>query len=303
MSASAISPRLFQRIAGLLREHAGMELGADKTYLLESRLTSVLRRFGLADYGALERALSPKPPKDLLDALIDAMTTNETLFFRDLRPFRFFSEQVLPELVERRAAAKTLRIWSAAASTGQEAYSLAICVEEFRPPLTGWRIDILGTDISTESLAAAERGRYSQFEVQRGLPTRLLIKYFTQKGSEWEVKEAIRRHVRFLRHNLLEPATRLGSFDVVFLRNVLIYMDQNARRRVVGHVAAAMAPGGYLFLGATETLREKGPFAMVPGHHAIYRLPPQEARAPERAAVEQARWPRPAAVAASPSGG
>ena len=288
MRPGGVTPVLFRRIAGLLRERAGMELGEDKLYLLETRLPPVLRRFGLRDYEDLARALDRGPEPALLDSLIEVMTTNETLFFRDLRPFRFLSERVLPEIAARNAATRRLRIWSAAASTGQEAYSLAICVEEQKSLFPGWQIEILGTDISSEAIAAAERGVYTQFEVQRGLPTRYLVRYFTQEGTSWRVRDSLRRLVRFARHNLLDSPARFGRFDVVFLRNVLFYMDAPARRRVLDHVAACLLPGGYLFLGATESLRESVPLERLPDQHAIFRRAESCAPAPRSTAASAA---------------
>ena len=200
------------------------------------------------------------------------MTTNESLFFRDGRPFEHFSRSMLPCLLARRGAERRLRIWSAAAATGQEAYSLAICVEELNPCPRDWTIEILGTDISEQALERARQGVYTQFEAQRGLSTQRLVKWFTQEPNGWRVKGQVARHVRFARHNLLADGRTHGVFDVIFVRNVLIYFDLETKRRVIANLARAIAGDGFLVLGGTETLLGVSDlFTAEPEERGIYR--------------------------------
>jgi chemotaxis protein methyltransferase CheR len=182
------------------------------------------------------------------------MLTNESFFFRDRIPFEHFRETVMPALLAARSAQRCIRIWCAAASTGQEPYSLAMCLKEFNRSLAGWRVDILATDLSTEVLEKARAGIYSQFEVQRGLPIQLLVKYFTQVGETWQIAPELRAMVQFRKFNLLQDFMQLGMFDVVFCRNVLIYFDQETKIGVFDRLSRSVERDGYLVLGAAETV-------------------------------------------------
>jgi len=218
--------------------------------------------------------------------IVEAMTTNESFFFRDIKPFDQFKTFVLPQLLRVRAATRSLRIWSAACSSGQEPYSLAMILTEMRAQLAGWRIEIVATDLSTEILDKAQAGLYTQFEVQRGLPIQLLVKYFKQSGDRWQIDEAIRKMVQFRTFNLLDDMGPLGRFDVVFCRNVLIYFDQPTKSAVLGRVARQLAPDGYLYLGGAETvLGITDRFAPVPDNRGIYGLTGSLAPAMKAAAV------------------
>jgi len=199
------------------------------------------------------------------------MTTNETLFFRDGRPFQQFADAILPRLIDARASRRRLRIWCAAASTGQEPYSIAMLIEEAGAKLAGWNIEILATDLSDDVLQRARSATYSQFEVQRGLPVQRLARFFRQHGTSWMLKEEVRRHVTFAKHNLLDDNRKLGQFDVVFCRNVLIYFDVEAKRRIIEQIATMLPSDGYLFLGGTETvLGITQTFEIVPEFRGVY---------------------------------
>ncbi|MFL5062929.1 MAG: CheR family methyltransferase, partial [Xanthobacteraceae bacterium] len=190
----------------------------------------------------------------LIVEVVEAMATNESLFFRDKIPFDHFREAIMPALLASRAQQRRIRIWCAAASSGQEPYSLAMALKEMGPQLAGWRTEILATDLSLEVLEKAKAGIYSQFEVQRGLPIQMLVKYFTQVGEMWQIAPDIRAMVQFRPFNLLQECSRFGIFDVVFCRNVLIYFDQETKIDVFDRLAKLMAPDGFLVLGAAETV-------------------------------------------------
>ena len=201
------------------------------------------------------------------------MTTNESFFFRDNRPFDQFKDIVLPHLLEARAARKQIRVWSAACSSGQEPYTLAMILKEEADKLAGWNIEIIATDLSTEILDKAKTGLYSQFEVQRGLPITLLMKYFTQEGEKWRIGDEIRKMVTYKPFNLLESPAQLGTFDVVFCRNVLIYFDQKTKGEVLERIAQIMPGDGFLYLGGAETvLGSSDSFEVLQGQRGIYRL-------------------------------
>ncbi len=238
----------------LLHRRSGLSLGTDKLYLAESRLGILCRRRDIEDIDTLMRQLRCGHDAQLETAVIDAMTTNETLFFRDRTPFDLFRNILLPEKLAANAAARSLRIWCAAVSSGQEAYSLAMLLNEMPERLAGWRIEILGTDISMDVLEKARSGIYSQFEVQRGLPIQMLLKHFSQRGDKWQISERLRTMVDFRQHNLLEPNDHLGCFDIVFCRNVLIYFDLDTKARALSRVAHRLMPDGALILGAAETV-------------------------------------------------
>ncbi|HEX9490388.1 MAG TPA: protein-glutamate O-methyltransferase [Stellaceae bacterium] len=244
----------FELLCRLLKERSGLLLASDKAYLLESRLLPVVRRRNMKSLDELVAVLRSRPEEELVRDVVEAMTTNESSFFRDLKPFDQFRDFILPELMKARAGKRTLRIWSAACSSGQEPYSLAMLLSEHKDKLAGWQIEIVATDLSSEILEKAQAGVYTQFEVQRGLPIQLLVKYFRQEGERWRIDPAIAAMVRFRCLNLLEDFTHLGHFDVVFLRNVLIYFDLQTKTSVLDRIPRVLQPDGYLYLGGAETI-------------------------------------------------
>ena len=246
-------PDEFDYVAKILKERSGLIITPDKAYLLESRLTPVARRRGLKGLDELMSGLR-SAGEDLLREVTEAMTTNESFFFRDIKPFDQFRTLVLPYLLDTRSSRRSFRIWSAACSSGQEAYSLAMILKEEASRLAGWKIEIVGTDISTEMLEKAKAGLYSQFEVQRGLPIQLLVKYFKKTNELWQIDPAIRAMVQFREYNLLHDLKPLGQFDVVFCRNVLIYFDQPTKTRVLDNIDRVTAEDGFLYLGGAETV-------------------------------------------------
>jgi len=248
-----VSPLDYDYLRKLLKERSGLLLSADKQYLVESRLTPVMRKVGLASLAELVMKLKGGNEELTVD-VVEAMTTNESFFYRDKIPFEHFRDAIIPQLMTARARERRIRIWCAAASTGQEPYSLAMTIKEMKDKLGGWRVDILGTDISTDVLEKAKAGVYSQFEVQRGLPIQLLVKYFTQAGDTWQIAPEIRAMVHYRPHNLLAEFAALGRFDIVFCRNVLIYFDQDTKSSVLNRIARQLEPDGYLVLGAAETV-------------------------------------------------
>jgi chemotaxis protein methyltransferase CheR len=235
----------------LLKERSGLLLSADKQYLIESRLLPLARRAGLTGIGDLVQAIRNGSEAVIVD-VVEAMTTNETFFFRDKLPFDHVRTTVLPELLRARESRRSLRIWCAAASTGQEPYSLAMIVKDMLP--AGWRAEIVATDLSLEVLEKARAGLYSQFEVQRGLPIQLLVKHFTQLGDVWQLNPDIRAMVQYRQLNLLHDFSHLGKFDIIFCRNVLIYFDQATKADVFGRMQRVSEADGCLFLGAAETV-------------------------------------------------
>ncbi|MCC7015727.1 MAG: protein-glutamate O-methyltransferase CheR [Rhodospirillales bacterium] len=266
-----MKPEDFEFMAALLRERSGLVLSSDKTYLLESRLIPVARKRGLKGLDGLADTIRRTRPEPLIRDVIDAMTTNESCFFRDIKPFDLFRDNVIPHLLAARADKKFFRIWCAAASTGQEPYSLAIILREQAARLAGWKCEIVGTDLSREVLERAKKGLYSQFEVQRGLPIRFLVKYFEKKEDQWQIKPEIRGMVQYRELNLLHDPNPLGAFDVVFCRNVLIYFDQPTKERILENISKLMPRDGMLFLGGAETiLGGCDKFKPLPGQRGVY---------------------------------
>ncbi len=258
---------------GILKERSGLVLTGDKDYLLESRLMPIARRHSLSSVAELVAMMRQPGSEGTQSDMVEAMTTNESFFFRDKTPFLNFTETMMPEILKSRATTKRLRIWCSAASTGQEPYSLAICLNEMSERLAGWQIEILGTDISGEVLEKAKTGLYSQFEVQRGLPIHMLTSYFTQVGDMWQINSAIRAMVNYREFNLLESFSTLGKFDIVFCRNVLIYFDQPTKSQVLDRIAAQMNPQSYLVLGAAETvIGLSGKYKSVPEKRGLYEV-------------------------------
>ena len=249
-----MTPQDFDYLRQLLRERSGLVLSVEKQYLAESRLLPVARRHGLTTLGELVGKLKAATAAPLSVEVVEAMTTNETFFFRDKLPFDQFRDTTLPALIAARVREKRLRIWCTAASTGQEPYSLAMMLKGMGAKLAGFRTEIIATDISGEVIERAKAGIYSQFEVQRGLPIQQLVKFFTQVGEAWQIAPEIRAMVQFRTLNLLKDFSALGTFDVVFCRNVLIYFDQDTKTEVLNRLARQMPKDGFLSLGAAETV-------------------------------------------------
>jgi len=273
MTALPLTTSDFDYISALVREHSAIVLETGKEYLVQSRLQPLAQQLGLRDISALVDRLKRGEPVLALQ-VVEAMATHETSFFRDMHPFDALRDVVLPELIGARAPQRTLRIWSAAASTGQEAYSIAITLREHFAELSDWKVSILATDLSSAVIDRAREGRYSQIEINRGLPAPILLKYFERDGAGWRARPEIRRMVEFRTLNLVRPWPALGRFDLIFLRNVLIYFDVTTKREVLANVRKLMAPDGYLFLGSAEsTLQYDSSFAKTSAPRAAaYRL-------------------------------
>jgi chemotaxis protein methyltransferase CheR len=274
-----MTPLDYDYLQKILKDRSGLMLSADKKYLLESRLLPLARKIGVAGISDLVAKMKAGG-EALIRDVVEAMTTNETFFFRDKTPFDHFKDSVIPELVRARAERRALRIWCAAASTGQEPYSLAMILREMGAALSGWRIEIVATDLSPEVLEKSKSGLYTQFEVQRGLPIQMLVRHFTQVGAMWQLNADIRSLVQFRQFNLLQDFSGLGKFDVIFCRNVLIYFDQATKTDVFNRLAKVNEPDGYLFLGAAETvvgLTER--YRICPNRRGVY-LPSAAAARP-----------------------
>ena len=249
-----MTPSDYDFLRKLLKVRSGLVLAAEKHYLVESRLMPIARKHGLFNLTGLVAKLKGPDAEPLIVEVVEAMTTNESFFFRDKLPFDHFRDTIMPALLAARAASRRIRIWCAAAATGQEPYSLAIALKEMGKDLRGWRVEIVATDLSTAVLQKARSGIYSQFEVQRGLPAMMLIKYFAQLGETWQIAPELRGMVKFMPLNLLNDFSSLGKFDVIFCRNVLIYFEQATKADVLGRMMKVNEPDGYLFLGAAETV-------------------------------------------------
>ncbi len=283
-----MTPADFELYAKLVREKSGLVLTPEKTYLLESRLMPIARRLGAKDLGELANVVRRGGDKTLSEQIVESMTTNESFFFRDGTPFEQFRQLVLPKLIAARAATKSLRIWCAAASTGQEPYTLALILREEAARLAGWKLSIIGTDISRDVLRRATAGIYSQFEVQRGLPIQFLVKHFTQAQGGWQISESVRALVEYRYLNLLENFVTLGQFDIIFCRNVLIYFDPPTKQQVLERMSRILAPDGQLYLGGAETVVGiTDSFQPVAGQRGSYAV----------AAKAKAILPKPAAAA------
>ncbi|MGD0191843.1 MAG: protein-glutamate O-methyltransferase CheR [Rhizomicrobium sp.] len=244
----------FNFIATLLKERSGLSLTQEKVYLFDTRLLPIARRHNHASLQQLIAAMRNARSETLIAEVVDAMTTNETSFFRDRHPFDAMKKVILPGLIQRRAAQRHLRIWSAASSTGQEAYSLAMMLLDDFPALAGWHVEIVGTDISPTVIARARDGLYSTFEVQRGLSIQLLLKHFEQIGDQWRIRPGLRKMVDFRLFNLLGDLTSLGQFDVVLCRNVLIYFDLPLKTRILDALHGRIVRDGALVLGGAESV-------------------------------------------------
>ena len=234
-------------------ERSAIQLEVGKEYLIESRLATLARLEGLDDASELVRELGRAPHGPTAQKIVEAMTTNETSFFRDRLPFDALRDSILPELIRSRASQKRLTIWCGAASTGQEPYSIAMTIRDHFPELAAWKVELVATDLSTEALEKAQSGRFTQLEVGRGLPAELMVRHFERDGSRWKVRPPVRDLVTFRELNLIGQWPPLGTPDIVFLRNVMIYFDVATKRKILSRIASIMAPDGFLFLGAGET--------------------------------------------------
>ena len=248
-----ISVSTFQYFRTLVEQRSGIVLETGKEYLVESRLAQVARAQGFASVDELAAGLSGQPFNSLHRQVVEAMTTNETSWFRDVHPFEALRKKILPELIEARATDGRLNLWCAASSTGQEPYTVAMMIREHFPRLAGWKIQILATDLATNVLAKARAGRYSQLEMNRGLPAPLLVKYFRKDGTDWVIKDEIRQMVEFRELNLAERWPALQAMDIVMMRNVLIYFDVALKKDIMRRVRQVMRPDGFFMLGSAET--------------------------------------------------
>jgi chemotaxis protein methyltransferase CheR len=265
-----VTPLDYEFLRKLLKERSGLDLSSDKQYLVESRLIPLARKAGLPGIGELVQKMKGGSD-ELTSEVVEAMTTNETFFFRDKIPFDHLRETILPALVQARAGRRALRIWCAASSTGQEPYSIAMCVKGFAA-LAGWRVEIVATDLSQAVLEKSKAGIFSQFEVQRGLPIQMLVKHFTQIGELWQLNADIRGMVQHRQLNLLQDFSHLGTFDVIFCRNVLIYFDQDTKVGVFDRLARMLEPDGVLLLGAAESVVGiSDAFKPYPDRRGLYR--------------------------------
>jgi chemotaxis protein methyltransferase CheR len=279
-----VSQSDYDYLCSFLKERSGLALAPDKEYLVDNRLLPVARRHGRKTVAELIQMLKASDSGHLKTEVTEAMMNNESYFFRDRVPFDRLGDTVLPDLVRTRALRKKIRIWCAAASTGQEPYSIAMLLDQ-RAELAGWRVEIVATDISGDAIERAKAGLYSQFEVQRGLPIQMLMQHFEEVAGQWRIVERLRHRIDFQTVNLLTDFSRLGQFDVVFLRNVLIYFDRDTKLDVLARVRDSLAPDGYLLLGAAETMVGLGDlFKMVPETRALYR-PNVAPKKPELALV------------------
>jgi chemotaxis protein methyltransferase CheR len=250
---SNVSPSDFAFVARLLREQCALVLEPGKEYLIKARLTPLTQKHGMASIAQLLDRLRGGCDNGLQTEVVEAMVTTETSFFRDIHPFETLKKTVLPQLIDLRGPQRQLNIWCAASSSGQEPYSITLLLKEYFPELSNWRINLSATDISQEMLQRSRAGRYSQVEVNRGLPTPLLLKWFRQEGAFWQLDERIRSTISFTQLNLARPWPAMPQWDLVFLRNVMIYFDNEVKKSILGQVSRVLSKDGFLLLGGAET--------------------------------------------------
>lgn len=248
-----ISDSDFTYIRNFIHENAAIVLEPGKVYLVESRLQPVAQHYGFASISDMIAEMRAQPVDGIHQSVIEAMTTHETYFFRDVYPFELLKKKILPDLIQRRAAERRLDLWCGAASSGQEPYSISMILREHFSRLSNWKVSFIATDLSKKMLGRCREGRYSQLEVNRGLAAPLLVKYFRRVGTEWQIKEELRRMIDFRELNLAQPWPALPPADVIFMRNVLIYFNTETRRDILGKIRNVLKPDGYLLLGAAET--------------------------------------------------
>ncbi|MBC8286797.1 MAG: protein-glutamate O-methyltransferase CheR [Nitrospinae bacterium] len=249
----AVTPADFDYISKIVREQCAIVLEKGKEYLVESRIMPLVHQEKLESIENLVKKIKQEPRGSLKDAVIEAMTTNETSFYRDIHPFETLKKEIFPELIEKRKAKRELNIWCGASSSGQEPYSLVMLLKNDFPQLNSWNLSFSASDISNQMLNRCKSGIYSQLEVNRGLPAPLMVKYFERIGTEWQVKEELRKMVQFRIINLSEAWPTMPQLDLVMMRNVLIYFDVEMKKNILGRVRKLLRPDGYLFLGAAET--------------------------------------------------
>jgi len=253
MEESALSPKDLDYVRDLVRTRSAIVLEPEKAYLVQSRLEPLAKTEGIGSLPDLVQKIRRAPYGGLHKKVVEAMTTNETSFFRDVIPFQVLVEQLLPEIIARKGTSKRLNMWCGASSSGQEPYSVMFSIFEHFPGLKDWVIQFTATDISEEMLAKCREGTYSQLEVNRGLPAELLTKYFVKKGIGWQVQEDLRRRIDFKPMNLAGPWVSFPPMDFVFLRNVMIYFDTDTKKKILANISKILDPNGYLFLGGSET--------------------------------------------------
>lgn len=266
-----ITPNEITTISKYIYDISGIFLDKNKTYLFETRLNSIVQELGCKSYLELHNKAKGDRSKAIERRIIDAISTNETLFFRDKGPFELLQHKLLPEIIDARTPASptlktSIKIWSAAASTGQELYSIAIVIKELLSDLSKFNIKLLGTDISDNAIAQASYGKYNKFEIERGLPKGQLQKYFTAAGEFWKIKDDIRAMVNFRKMNLMMPFTGIGKFDIIFCRNVAIYFTMPDRKKLFNKIADCLADDGFLVIGSTESLTGVCP-RFIPKRH------------------------------------
>jgi chemotaxis protein methyltransferase CheR len=265
-----IAPAELKIISQYIQQISGIYLDQSKSYLFETRLSSIAEAQGCTSYQELCQKAQREPSKKIEREIIDAITTNETLFFRDKGPFELLQHKILPEVIDARSSKSPLKpaikIWSAASSTGQELYSIAIVLKELLRETSGYNLSLLGTDISEAAIVQASYGKYNRFEIERGLDKKFLQKYFTLFGDSWKIKDEIRAMANFRKLNLMQPFTSLGKFDIIFCRNVAIYFTLEDRKRLFNKLAESLADDGYLIIGSTESLTGICP-QFVPKRH------------------------------------
>jgi len=278
----------FDALCAYLKRSSGLILDQSKQYLVESRVLPIVKREKLGGLGDLALILERGQNPTLAKEVIEAMTINETYFFRDRTPFDKFRDVVLPRIIAARQNERALRVWCAASSTGQEPYSLAMILDEMSNKMPGWRVDLVATDLAEAQLTKARSALYTQFEVQRGLSTAYLLRYFTQQGDSWQAIPALRNKVQFRQFNLLSDFAVLGRFDVIFCRNVLIYFDVATKSDILKRMGRILAPDGALFLGASESVIGLGTDFMPDAEHRTFHTRSTAAAAPKPAVVPTA---------------
>ena len=262
----------FDYLCSAVKERSGIVLTTEKAYLVDNRLAPIARRTEHVDVPALLATLRATQDEDLLREVTDALTTNESFFFRDQKPFDAFRDLMLPDVLEANASKRSLRIWCAACSSGQEPYSLGMILKDHAAKMEGWKIDIIGTDISHTILDRAKEGSYTQFEVQRGLPAKYLVQNFQKDNDLWVISDELKQMVTYKFFNLLDAPATLGAFDIIFCRNVLIYFDPETKSKVLDGIAKSMVSNGFLILGAAETIFGlTDAFATEPDRSGVYR--------------------------------
>ncbi len=253
MTTSTMTQETISYVCSTVRSRSAIELDISKSYLIEARLAPLAKRNGFGSIDEFVQAVKGKTKLGMESQLVEAMTTNETSFFRDIHPFEALRKTLFPEIRTKHAIQKSMNIWSAACSSGQEIYSIGMLIRENFPDLASWRVNLVATDLSDDILAKAKAGKFSQLEVNRGLPATLIVKYFQRQGLNWELQSEVRNMATFMKLNLIERWPQLPMMDVVFLRNVLIYFSPETKRAILEKIRKVMAPRGVLFLGAAET--------------------------------------------------